>query len=53
MSGRKLVRIGAGLGRVVIRSGHFGPSSGPGRVMNGPDYKIIFGKFMRQADFWL
>jgi len=27
--------------------------SGRGRVMNGPDYKIIFGKFMRQADFWL
>jgi hypothetical protein len=53
VSGRKLVRIGTGLGRVVIRSGHFGPYSGRGWAMNGPDYKIIFGKFMRQVDFWL
>ena len=50
VSGHKLVRIGPGLGRVVIRSGHFGSYSGRGRGVNGPDYKIIFGKFVRQGD---
>ena len=53
MSGRKVVRIGTGLGRVVIRSGHFGSYPVRGGAMNGPDSEIIFGKFVRQADLWL
>ena len=51
--GRKNVRIGTGLGRVVIRSGHFGSYPVRGGAMNGPDSEIIFGKFVRQADLWL
>ena len=53
VSDRKHILIGAGLGRVVIRSGHFGAYSGCGWVMNRPDYKIILGEFVRQGDFWL